>query len=416
MSSDQEAPVGIEREEFEHQLRGALRSIHDYVTLRSHPLAALISGDTGADEQSRVRRFRRALLEAIEGLAPPADSPIGQRQWRGYHILTSRYVEGRTSEETWHELAISERQYYREQQAALQVLYDRLWAVAQRRLQETAPAHQDEPPAPSTLDSELERLARVHDSVDLSQLLTGVVAAICPLAESRRVRLTKTANETLPTIQSNRTVLRQVFIRVLSSLVVIDEMLAVSLCTDFTGRRAWVTIRTEMSAEPSAEALEHLREQFAEAKTLTKRVRGEWRDVRHTPSGYEIAVGLPADSQRVILAVEDNPSAIQLMRRYLASEEYRIVHAESGEEALAKAREVPPDVITLDIMLPNQDGWEILQQLQAEPELADVPIILASVLAEPALTTTFNVAGYLKKPYTRQDLVSMLETILGEPS
>jgi len=402
----------MDRQEFEHQLRGALRAIHDYVTLQNHPLATLVTGDSGSDDLSRARRFRRALLEAIEDLAPPADSPIGQRQWRGYHILTSRYIEGHTSEETWKELAISERQYYREQQAALQALYDRVWTTVRSRA-EKAPAPSAEGVSTGSLDSELERLVRIHDSCDPGQLLSGVVAAVRPLAEARMIRVDLSVDEGLAPIQTNRTVLRQVFIRVLSALAVTDEVMTIWVSAQAQASRIWITVRSEMASEPPEPTLQRLREQFSEAEQLARRIRGSWRSLGSTPWGYEIAVGLPTDTQRIVLAVEDNPSAIQLMRRYLAQEPYRLIHAESGEEALERAQETPPDLITLDIMLPNQDGWEILQTLRSEPALERVPIVLASVLAEPALTTAFDVAGYLKKPYTRQELIAMLEDVLG---
>ena len=64
-------------------------------------------------------------------------------------------------------------------------------------------------------------------------------------------------------------------------------------------------------------------------------------------------------------------------------------------------------------MLPSQDGWEILQELKGDPQFAEIPVILASVLAEPALTAAFDVAAYLKKPYSQAELLDVLERVLG---
>lgn len=89
----------LSHEELDHQLRVLLRHIHDYVYLQKHPLAALLSRESGQVGATRAQQLRRFLLEEIERLAPAADAPIRGKQWRGYHILTSRYVEGRDSDE-----------------------------------------------------------------------------------------------------------------------------------------------------------------------------------------------------------------------------------------------------------------------------------------------------------------------------
>jgi CheY-like chemotaxis protein len=404
----------LSRDELDQQLRSVLRNIHDYVFLQNHPLATLLIPLESHEGPTRAQKLRRMLLEAIERLAPAQDAPLHGHQWRGYHILTSRYVEGQSGEEVRRELALSERQYYREHQAALQALTDQMWERLCEQMAPTAP----EPGASradetlTSLDSELRHLAESPEPVDLAALIGGVRQAVLPLATHHGVSLACHLPSALPPIISHRTVLRQVYIQVMSSLLVLDGVRAVELTTHVARRRVWTRIAVT-AHERARLPLDQLGDSLRQARHLVAQLRGEWDAGSERPGTYVVQLGLPTGEPRLLLAVEDNPGAVELMRRYLTQHPFRVVHARSGREALALAHEQLPDVITLDIMLPEQDGWEILQELKHDPELASIPVILASVLAEPALTTAYSLAGYLKKPFSQDELLTLLDRVLG---
>ena len=81
-----------------------------------------------------------------------------------------------------------------------------------------------------------------------------------------------------------------------------------------------------------------------------------------------------------MLVIDDDPAARDLMKRFLTREGFQAGVRRSGEEGLRLAREIHPNVITLDVMMPKMDGWAVLQQLKADPQLRDTPVIMVTIV------------------------------------
>ena len=109
-----------------------------------------------------------------------------------------------------------------------------------------------------------------------------------------------------------------------------------------------------------------------------------------------------------VLVIDDDPAARDLMKRYLAREGFDTVTAENGEEGLALARKRPPDVITLDVMMPKMDGWAVLQELKRDERLRSVPIIMVTIVDDKNLGYTLGADDYLTKPVDREQLSVVL--------
>jgi len=133
-------------------------------------------------------------------------------------------------------------------------------------------------------------------------------------------------------------------------------------------------------------------------------------------SSKSLAVNRPADHNVVIaagggkpliLVVDDEIPARELLASYLESE-YRIVMADSGVEALKRARELRPDAITLDVLMPAGSGFETLIALRNTPETANIPIIIVSIVDQKQVGFALGAADYLIKPIRKTEL---LETI-----
>jgi CheY-like chemotaxis protein len=127
------------------------------------------------------------------------------------------------------------------------------------------------------------------------------------------------------------------------------------------------------------------------------------------PGQLLFAIVLPPVQLRTLLVVDDNPDLVGLFRRYLHDQPYRVIQATSGGAALGLSRQLRPGVILLDVLMPSQDGWEILQQLRSHAETRDIPVVICSVLPERALARSLGVHEFLPKPFTRQDLMAVLE-------
>jgi CheY-like chemotaxis protein len=116
----------------------------------------------------------------------------------------------------------------------------------------------------------------------------------------------------------------------------------------------------------------------------------------------------PLDTRPVVLVVVDDPSVRELMQRFLRGEGMRIVAAASGEEGLRLARELKPAAITLDVMMPGMDGWMVLSALKADPELAEIPVTMLTIVEDRGLGYALGAADYLTKPIDRARLVAAL--------
>jgi PAS domain S-box-containing protein len=114
-------------------------------------------------------------------------------------------------------------------------------------------------------------------------------------------------------------------------------------------------------------------------------------------------------SELTVLVVDDDAAAHELIGAMLSREGFRVVHASSGKEALALAEEVRPNAITLDVMMPQMDGWSVLTALKANPALADIPVIMVSMLNERGMGFSLGASGYLTKPIDRTRLTAILD-------
>ncbi|HXO39294.1 MAG TPA: response regulator [Candidatus Acidoferrum sp.] len=115
----------------------------------------------------------------------------------------------------------------------------------------------------------------------------------------------------------------------------------------------------------------------------------------------------------VVLIVDDEPTARELLMNYLGPQGYVVITAESGTEALAKAKEFRPDAITLNMLSPGQTGWMTLYELKHNPETADIPIIVVSVVDQKGMAYTLGASEYLVKPVARETLLAKLAQHVG---
>ena len=139
-----------------------------------------------------------------------------------------------------------------------------------------------------------------------------------------------------------------------------------------------------------------------------RRVKQEPAEMKSAP-----ATGAPEPSNApLIMVVDDDASARSILASVLRKEGLRVTEAESGEAALALARKVRPDAITLDIMMPRMDGWSVLTALKSDPELAEIPVIVVTITTDRGVALSLGAADFMTKPVERNRLVSVLNTLL----
>jgi CheY-like chemotaxis protein len=117
---------------------------------------------------------------------------------------------------------------------------------------------------------------------------------------------------------------------------------------------------------------------------------------------------------KTVLVIDDNQNDRRFLHRYLTSEGYNVVLATNGKQGLQLAVEIMPDLITLDVMMPDMDGWETLVSLKNNPRLADIPVVMSSLIEDRHLAQTLGAADYLVKPVDRHRLVTILDRHLDK--
>jgi len=141
--------------------------------------------------------------------------------------------------------------------------------------------------------------------------------------------------------------------------------------------------------------------------TFTVRLPAEVADAPKEP----LAAAEPSESEPgigAVLVIDDESAVRELMHRFLTKEGFQIVTASSGEEGLRYARELRPDAITLDVMMPGMDGWTVLAALKADPDLADIPVIMVTIVDDRNLGYALGATDYLTKPVDRDRLAALV--------
>ena len=115
--------------------------------------------------------------------------------------------------------------------------------------------------------------------------------------------------------------------------------------------------------------------------------------------------------QKLVLCVDDDEGVITIFRRYLSKQGYRIVGLSDGTAVVEKARQLKPFAITLDVMMPDKDGWQIIQELKGDPDTRHIPVIMCTIVSEKEHGLSLGASDYLVKPILEEDLMAALERL-----
>jgi CheY-like chemotaxis protein len=404
-------------ERFVEDLRAVLQHLYDPNVLGRTPMLAWLGLD---QRHNPALGLRQLLISAVGALKPGKDVPIHSTAWRVYHILNWRYVEQTSQRDVASNMAVSPRQLRRLEWSATQALADYLWARydlhAVIPTSEEKEGDADTEPSPEEPNRQQE-LRWLRDSFpsevgDIADLLAAACKTVAPLVANLRVRLDCETPTDLPPVTGQLAALRQALINLLTVAVhaVPEGRVTVSAKLDGQGICLSVRARREHSSGDAnwrQEGIEHLKitRQFAQL------LDGSLDVLSDEDHGYPFIarLRLPGAEQWSVLAIDDNADVLQLIERYCSGTRYRVLSTRDPGQALALAEEYAPDVVVLDIMLPNVDGWELLGRLREHPALGNVPIIVCTILPQEKLAMTLGAAGFLRKPISRKDFLAALE-------
>ena len=121
--------------------------------------------------------------------------------------------------------------------------------------------------------------------------------------------------------------------------------------------------------------------------------------------------------ERTVLIIEDEKLIIVSTQMVLEAASFRVESATNGEDGIAKAKSLTPDLILLDIMMPGIDGWETLTRLKRDPETSDIPVIIFTAREHARghqKTTEMGAADYFRKPFEPDELIELVEKHIGQ--
>jgi CheY-like chemotaxis protein len=117
---------------------------------------------------------------------------------------------------------------------------------------------------------------------------------------------------------------------------------------------------------------------------------------------------------KLVLCVEDDEGVITLFRRYLSKRGYQVVGLTDPTRVIEEAKRLKPHAITLDVMMPGKNGWQVIQELKADSETRHIPVIMCTIVAEKDRGMSLGASDYLVKPIVEQDLLAALDRLNRE--
>jgi signal transduction histidine kinase/DNA-binding response OmpR family regulator len=315
-------------------------------------------------------------------------------------------------------------------------------------------------------------LTLINDILDLSKIEAGkmdlhleafpivslvedVAATIRPLAEKNGNRLTVECPLDIGTMRADPTRVRQALLNLTSNAAKFTQHGVISIVAA-RGRRDdvdWITVTVaDTGIGMTPEQVGKLFQDFTQADASTTRryggtglglaisrrfcrlMGGDITVTSVSGRGSTFTMSLPAAVELVgapevrpargpsgpppaagpaptVLVVDDDATVRDVMERFLAREGFAVVTAAGGMEALARARALHPAAITLDVMMPDLDGWTVLAALKGDPALAEIPVILVTILDERTRGFTLGATDYMVKPIDRERLLGLLRTL-----
>ena len=281
------------------------------------------------------------------------------------------------------------------------------------------------------------------EEFDVAEMIQEVVDTVQPLANKNGNRLGTALREPLGQMRADLTKVRQSLLNLLSNSCKFTRDGSVTLAAEQfqLDGSAWIRFQvSDTGIGMGPEQLARLFESFSQGDASTSRryggtglglaltrrlchlMGGEISVTSESGKGSLFSIELPvqmhagsaaagkvraADEnltlplQNAVLVVDDDAVSRNLIQRSLEKDGFRTVAASSGPEALTLARQLHPSAITLDVMMPGMDGWQVLGEIKADPDLCDIPVIMVSIVEDRNLAYSLGATEYLTKPVDR---------------
>jgi CheY-like chemotaxis protein len=394
-------------EEFEQSLRHALAHFRDPAYRPSELLWSVM----GYEPEHGVEIIQNAITLTIESLKPvTANISAGLRSQRFYNLLTYRYIHKLTQDETAERLGITPRHVRREQQQAIHELARRFWEKRPDHSPSLPEAGPEENISSAWRLQVRQELAALQHSapgsvVEIATALGGVAKIGEALVSQNGASLKIEPIERDMTVAIHPSALRQVLITAIEKLAQSILVGQITLKGERRGERVHLVITGFPATTTHPPESDLIREILAVYEGSVEAYLEE------NCAGFRIS--LPTVDKITVLVVDDNEDLVHFYRRYIEGTRYQITHLSEGQFVLETVKNTLPDIIVLDVMLPDIDGWELLTDLRSQPSTQTIPIVVCSVVRRAELALSLGASLYLPKPVRRRQFIQALDQALN---
>jgi CheY-like chemotaxis protein len=383
-------------------VRRAFHHLYDPVELRKNPLMTLLGMDAPG-------QLRQVLQESVEQLRPPAEIAQHSDAWRTYRVLHHRYIEQFDQQGVAGNLGLSIRQLRRQEVVALQSVVDLICArfglnCAAKPVAAPLEEHvRDDGAITASLDVQLIQQSDPMRSTDLALIIESVMETLAAKAAACATRLILDRAEVDVFVESSPQMLRQALLMLAPLLMerARSAGLRFLIQRDGDSVRLYVTVSASI-ADPN--------DWWDDRAELARRILA-LSGAELVLRAHEFVIRFIRVDAAPVLVVDDNVDAHRLYGRFVTHTRYRLLHAYNAGQAEMLLRSATPHVVVLDVMLPDVDGWEMLGRLRENPQTANVPVVVCTILPQEDFALTLRAAAFLRKPITAENFVATLDRL-----
>ncbi len=289
------------------------------------------------------------------------------------------------------------------------------------------------------------KMELASEEINLADLVNSVMSTAIGLIKDKPIQLSRALPEDLPLVQADPMRIRQILLNLISNAAKFTNSGSITVeagvQTGPEGKREVILKVIDTGAGIAAEDQGKLFQPFSQVDNSPTRKTGgtglglsicrsliELHDGRigllnsvvGKGSTFYFTLPLPETPEEplpeivdgvTVLAIDDDRQVISLYERYLKPQGYHVIALTTPEQAVERARQLRPFAITLDIMMPNIDGWQVMRALKEDPDTCDIPVIICSILEETEKGFSFGAADYLVKPILQEDLIQALHRL-----
>jgi len=302
------------------------------------------------------------------------------------------------------------------------------------------------------------KMVLYFENFEIQPMIQDIVSTAKPLVDKNYNRMEVHCGMDMGIMRADMTKVRQILFNLISNACKFTEKgtITIKASHEFVGGNRWILFRVaDTGIGMIPEHMENLFKEFTQADSSTTRkyggtglglaiskrfsemmggtilvtskfgqgteftlrlpaeVVGADAEIRIEPVSKPLPVSAIADSTAVssdaILVIDDDPEQLELMSRFLNKEGFHVVTASTGKEGLQIAQKLHPMAITLDVMMPKMDGWSVLTTLKSNPKLADIPVIMITIIDDKNMGYALGVTDYLTKPVDKDHLLDILQ-------